>query len=211
MTRTTSPTGALTRFRSHYGDDAISKDDIWEYLYGVMHAPDWRERYRHDLQRNLPRVPLAADFEAFRVAGRALMDLHVNYEVVEEWPVTCEVDGRADEGDADPAAYRIDGRMRWAGKGREQDRSVLEINHRCRLVDIPDEAHQYAVSGRSPLEWAIDSLKRKHDKPSGIIDDPNGWHAWARRAVQACSPPTATRPSIRGNNQNRQGPARIAG
>ncbi len=169
----------LTRFRSHYGDDAISKDDIWEYLYGVMHAPDWRERYRHDLQRNLPRVPLAADFEAFRVAGRALMDLHVNYEVVEEWPVTCEVDGRADEGDADPAAYRIDGRMRWAGKGREQDRSVLEINHRCRLVDIPDEAHQYAVSGRSPLEWAIDSLKRKHDKPSGIIDDPNGWHAWA--------------------------------
>ena len=169
----------LARFQSHYGDDTISKDDIWEYLYGVMHAPDWRGRYRHDLQRNLPRVPLAADFEAFRVAGRALMDLHVNYEVVEEWPVTCEVDGRADEGDADPAAYRIDGRMRWAGKGREQDRSVLEINHRCRLVDIPDEAHEYTVSGRSPLEWAIDSLKRKHDKPSGIVDDPNGWHTWA--------------------------------
>ena len=169
----------LARFQSHYGDDTISKDDIWEYLYGVMHAPDWRERYRHDLQRNLPRVPLAANFEAFRAAGRALMDLHVNYEVVDDWPVICEVDGRADEGDADPSAYRIDGRMRWAGKGREQDRSVLEINHRCRLVDIPDEAHEYTVSGRSPLEWAIDSLKRKHDKPSGIVDDPNGWHTWA--------------------------------
>jgi len=194
----------LERFRSHYGDASIGKDDIWEYLYGVMHAPDWRERYRHDLQRNLPRVPLAGDFEAFRAAGRALMDLHIGYETVPEWPGTCLVDGRPDEGDADPDAYRIDGRMRWgrataagddravaegAGSrtsrrpagagGRAEDRSVLEINGRCRLVGIPAEAHEYTVSGRSPLAWAIDSLRHKHDKASGITDDPNGWHVWA--------------------------------
>ena len=47
------------------------------------------------------------------------------------------------------------------------------------LIDIPDEAHRYTVSGRSPLDWAIDSLRHKHDKPSGITDNPNGWHAWA--------------------------------
>ena len=168
----------LDRFRERYGP-AVNKDDIWEYVYGVMHAPDWRERYRHDLQRNLPRVPLADDFEAFREAGRTLMDLHINYETAPEWPLVCEVDGEPDEGARDAAAYRIDNKMRWGGKRGAEERSVLHINDRCRLVGIPDEAHDYTVSARSPLAWAIDSLRLKRDKDSGVTDDPNGWHAWA--------------------------------
>ncbi len=171
---------ALARFQERYGPD-ITKDDVWEYAYGVMHAPDWRERYRHDLQRNLPRIPLADDFEAFRAAGRRLIDLHVGYESVEEHPVVCLVDGEPDEGSADPGAYRIDSKMRWGG-GRGQaneDRSVLMVNDRCCLVGIPPEAHDYTVSGRSPLHWAIESLRVKRDKASGIVDSPDGWHAWA--------------------------------
>ena len=170
----------LDQFQTHYRDDSLSKDDIWEYLYGVMHAPDWRERYRYDLQRNLPRVPFAPDFEAFRAAGGKLMDLHINYETVPEWPLVCLVDGRPDEGTADSATYRIQKKMRWGKKeGNIADRSVFMINERCHLVGIPPEAHEYTVSGRSPLEWAIDSLRLKFDKKSGITDDPNGWHAWA--------------------------------
>ena len=170
----------LGQFHDRYGDH-ITKDDIWEYLYGVMHAPDWLERYKHDLQRNLPRVPLADDFGAFRTAGRVLMDLHTNYETVNEYPLVCLVDNEVDEGEADPSTYRIDKKMRWAKNGKETDRSVLEINHHCKLIDIPDEAHQYTVSGRTPLDWAIGSLRFKHDKPSGITDDPNGWHDWANQ------------------------------
>ncbi len=173
----------LDQFRSHYRDETITKDDIWEYLYGVMHAPDWRERYRFDLQRNLPRVPFAADFEAFRQAGRYLMDLHINYETVPEWPLVCLVDDQPDEGDSDPDAYRItqNRKMRWGKHQADKttDRSVFIVNDRCRLVGIPPEAHEYTVSGRSPLEWAIDSLRWKFDKASQITDDPNGWHAWA--------------------------------
>ncbi|WP_420613125.1 type ISP restriction/modification enzyme [Candidatus Spongiisocius sp.] len=173
----------LEQFHSHYGDKAITKDDIWEYLYGVMHAPDWRERYRHDLQRNLPRVPFAPAFEAFRAAGQRLMDLHVDYETVPEWPLECLVDGHPDEGDSDPDAYRItrNKKMRW-GKSEDSntdDRTVFMINDRCKLVGIPEEAHQYTVSGRTPLDWAIDSLRWKTDRPSQIVDDPNGWHAWS--------------------------------
>ena len=56
---------------------------------------------------------------------------------------------------------------------------MLVINDRCRLVGIPDEAEDYKVSGRSPLQSAIDSLRLKHNKPSGIVDDPNQWQAWA--------------------------------
>ena len=168
----------LQQFHNRYGTH-ITKDDIWEYLYGVMHAPDWRERYKHDLQRNLPRIPLADDFEAFRAAGRALINLHIDYETVDEYPVTCLVDGQPDEGQADPAAYHIDKKMRWGKTGKQEDKSILEINQRCKLIDIPDEAHHYTVSGRSPLAWAIDSLRHKLDKDSGITDDPNGWHVWA--------------------------------
>ena len=173
----------LEQFHAHY-DESITKDDVWEYLYGVMHAPDWREKYKHDLQRNLPRVPLASDFEAFRAAGRELMDLHIGYEDVPEHSVNCLLDGVVDndgaaDPEADPGAYRIE-KLTW-GKGpdKKQDRSVLEINARCRLVGIPDAADHYTISGRSPLQWAVDSLRHKHDKPSGITDDPNEWEAWA--------------------------------
>ena len=174
----------LGQFCEHYGDSSITKDDIWEYLYGVMHAPDWRKKYKHDLQRNLPRVPFAPDFEPFRAAGRELMDLHIGYDEVPEHPVDCLVDGEVDndgaaDPTADPDAYRIT-KLAW-GKGADKkaERSVLEVNARCRLVGIPDAAHDYTISGRSPLQWAIDHLRHKHDKKSGITDDPNAWEVWA--------------------------------
>ncbi len=170
---------ALEQFQAKYGPE-ITKDGIWEYLYGIMHSPDWRMDYRHDLQRNLPRIPLADDFEAFRSAGRKLMDLHIGYETVDEYPVQCLVDGEADDGGADNSAYRIEGRMRWGKRpDGSDDPTVLMVNSRCRLVGIPLETVHYTVSGRTPLQWAIDSLRVKHDKTSGIIDDPNGWHHWA--------------------------------
>lgn len=173
----------LGEFQTRYGDPGITKDDIWDYLYGVMHAPDWREKYAHDLQRSLPRVPLADDFAAFCDAGRQLMDLHIDYETVPEHPqVVCLVDGSADEGQSEPDAYRIKGRMRWGknpATNKRDDYTTLEVNPRCLLTFIPQEAQDYTVSGRSPLDWAIDSLRCKEDKASGIADDPNGWHIWA--------------------------------
>ncbi len=159
----------------------MTDDDVWEYMYGVMHAPDWRERYKHDLQRNLPRIPFADNFEAFRSAGRELMDLHIGYETCAEHDVQCLVDGQPDEGSHEAEAYRISKKMWWEKTGEvaaEEDRSVLHINDRCKLVGIPQQAHLYTVSGRSPLEWAIDSLRRKRDSSSEIVDDPNGWYQW---------------------------------
>ncbi len=119
----------LELFQSEYQDGSITKDAIWEYIYGVMHAPDWRERYEHDLQKSLPRIPLATDFWSFCEAGRELMDLHIGYEVCPELPdVVCEVDGQIVtqdgkltgmllEEEREPAAevYKIADRMRWGG------------------------------------------------------------------------------------------------
>ena len=167
----------LEQFQSHYSDNSITKDDIWEYLYGVMHAPDWREKYECHLQKNLPRVPFAPDFEAFRHAGRQLMDLHIGYEECREHPdVICEVDRKQDEGDKEPEAYRLDSLK--LKEEADTDTLTLKINPRCYLKQIPATSQDYTISGRSPLEWAESSLCHKSDKNTGIEDDPNTWHMW---------------------------------
>lgn len=170
---------ALGQFQSRYGPE-IDKGDVWEYLYGVMHAADWREFFCHDLEPNLLRVPLADDFEAFRSAGRKLMDLHIGSATLDEWPAVCLVDDQPDEGDSDARAYRIEGSLRWGrhADGRD-DRSVLVINDRCRLVGIPLEASHHEVSGRTPLKWAVESLRINSDGDSDMAGDPNEWRGCA--------------------------------
>ena len=173
----------LSEFQTHYGDTNITKDDIWEYLYGVMHAPDWRDKFGEHLQKNLPRIPFAPDFEAFRAAGRELMDLHIGYETCPEHPdVKCEIDGISDDGDqSDSDVYLIE-KLKWQKNPEtgETDYSRLEINPRCVLTNIPSEARDYTISGRSPLDWAIDTLTfGKRAKATGESDNPNLWRQWA--------------------------------
>ncbi len=176
---------ALAEFREAYSDTTITKDEIWEYLYGVMHAPDWRERYRNDLRKSLPRIPLAANFEDFRAAGRELMALHVGFETCPEAEVAVVVGEESEAtkltdsaATSDAEVFHVEKKMRLLRDESSGD-YVLHVNSRCRLVGIPPEALEYQVSGRSPLEWAADSLVRKVDSKSGIEDDPNSWHLWA--------------------------------
>ena len=165
----------LALCRSHYDNPNITRDEVWWYLYGVMHAPDWRAKHKHDLQRKAPRLPLAPDFWAFVRAGRELMSLHADYDKVPEHdgPVLL-VDGNPYNG-SEPEALRIEKKMRLSGDGTE-----MRINPRCRLVGIPPAAHMYTISGRSPLQWACDALRVKTDnKIPGYRDDPNSHDDWA--------------------------------
>ena len=60
---------ALAAFQQHYSDDEITKDAVFDYVYGILHAPDYRERFANDLAKELPRIPMAPDFHAFAGAG----------------------------------------------------------------------------------------------------------------------------------------------
>ena len=181
---------SLKEFQTRYSNPALTKDDIWEYCYGVMHAPDWRERYQHELARSMPKIPFAKDFEAFRKAGRELIDLHINYETGPELQaVQCLVDGVVDGGNSNPDAYKIQKQMKGYNTdgskcGRNDAWDGLRINDKCVLVNIPAKAHAYTISGRSPLQWAVDQLKHKQDKESLITDDPNTWHVWADKPFE---------------------------
>lgn len=154
---------ALTAFRSHYQDPGITKDVIFDYVYGVLHAPDFRARFVNDLTKSLPRIPLAPDFQAFAQAGHALAALHLNYETGPQYPLTPEATGTGPL--FTPRAMKL--------AGENQD--VLVVNDHLRLKGIPPEAHRYQVNGRTPLGWFMDRYRITTDKHSGIRNDPNVW------------------------------------
>ncbi len=160
---------ALLAFREHYADDAITKDAIFDYVYGVLHAPAYVERFANDLSKALPRIPLAPDFDTFAEAGRDLAALHLGYEASAEYPLEIVA---TQLGGLQSRHFRIGDRaMRFA----DDDKTVLIVNDHVRLAGVPSEAHGYVVNGRTPIEWFIDRYRVTRDRESGIVNDPNRW------------------------------------
>ena len=169
---------SLRAFRDHYGNEDITKDDLFNYVYGVLHAPAYRQRFANDLAKSLPRIPFAPDFDSFAKAGRSLIDLHLGYETCAQHPLKVAVDGSPE----DRNLFRIGSKkMKWV----DLDRTELIVNDHVRLRGIPSEAHEYVVNGRTPLEWFIDRYRIKKDNRSGIVNDPNGWFDDPRDLVSA--------------------------
>ena len=170
---------ALRAFRVHYTDNTISKDDIFDYVYGILHAPRYRERFANDLAKALPRVPMAPDFRAFAEAGLQLATLHLGYETCNEYPLTLPF---TENREPRPEHLRIaERKMRFADNGRTE----LIVNDHIRLAGIPPEAHGYQVNGRTPLEWFIDRYRITRDTESGIVNDPNDWFDDPRDLIAA--------------------------
>ena len=170
---------ALRAFREHYPGDTITKDAIFDYVYGVMHAPSYREQFANDLSKELPRIPFAPDFHTFAEAGKALAILHLGYETCEQYQLSVVF---AHDGEPQPHHFRLTEKaMRFATPAK----TTLIINDHVRLTGIPEAAHRYVVNGRTPLEWFIDRYRIKRDKASGILNDPNGWFENPRDLVTA--------------------------
>lgn len=166
------PSAFATRPRSR-GGAGIRKEDVFWYVYGVLHSPEYRTRFAANLQRELPRIPLVDRFEEFSEAGRALGRLHLDYESVEPWP-NLLVDGVLPSGDPG----RVE-KMRWGRKRDKEtgkmvkDYTTLVYNKAVTIRNIPEGAQEYIVNGRSPLEWMVDRYQAKKDKATGIVNDPN--------------------------------------
>ena len=152
--------------KEQYHTSAISKEDLFYYVYGLLHSEDYRKEFAADLKKMLPRIPLVekeSDFKAFMKAGRALADLHLHYEE-EEPPEGVIVEKEADD-------YHVT-KMRFGGK---KDKSVILYNDAITIRNIPLTAYDYIVNGRSAIEWVMESYRVKTDKASGIVNDPNDW------------------------------------
>ena len=170
---------ALRAFRAHYKDRTITKDEIFDYTYGLLHAPTYRERFSNDLSKELPRIPFAPEFRTFAGAGHELVQIHLGYETCEEYPLELHRDRI---GDLRPEHFRIGTKkMRWA----DPEKTELMVNEHIRLRGFPAAAHRYEVNGRTPIEWFIDRYRIKRDRRSGLANDPNGWFGDPRDLISA--------------------------
>lgn len=163
----------LAYFQAAYPGEAITKDDIFYYTYGLLHSEDYRRRFADNLTKELPRIPCvkqAADFRAVVRAGRALGDLHVGYETVEPYPVTLKQGDLSLASIDDPVKFF---RVEKMAFGKAKDRSVIHYNPNITLIDVPLEAYDYVVNGKPAIEWVMERQAVKVDKDSGITNDAN--------------------------------------
>ena len=175
----------LDRCRAEFGGK-ITKEDVFYYIYGVLHSPDYRKRFEADLKKSLARIPLpktGADFAAFVKAGRKLGDLHCGYESVKPWK-----DYAVDIVPGYDSPYNVT-KMRFAKKDNPtdengngkldrweiEDRSRIIYNDRVTIRGIPLAAYDYQVNGKSAIEWVMDRYQITTNKDSGIVNDPNKW------------------------------------
>lgn len=164
----------LAHFREAYPGEEFGKEDLFHYVYGLLHSPDYRERYADTLTKQLPRIPRvksAKDFRAFSEAGRALGDLHVNFEAAPPYDVGYKggallLDTFTDDD------FRVE-KMRFAGKRPKQDKTTVIYNTRITMTGIPLDAYDYIVNGKPALEWVMERQSVKTDKASGIVNDAN--------------------------------------
>lgn len=175
---------ALAHFRQPYSpEDAakISKEDIFYYIYGLLHSEEYRERYADNLSKQLPRIPRMkhyADFAAFSQAGRDLAALHLHYENV---PMYQGVKFSGSLKNLNLTAQNILGgensdfyvqKMKFAKK---DDKTKVLYNGKITIENIPEAAYDYVVNGKSALEWVMERQSVTTDKKSGITNDANDW------------------------------------
>jgi len=156
----------LERAQKMYGN-RVTKEDIFYYVYGILHSPEYRTRFANDLKKMLPRIPLVdelREFWLFSKAGRELAELHINYETVPPY------DGVTVIG-TEKGLFNVD-KMRFPKKGQKD---TILYNGYITISNIPDKAYDYVVNGKSAIEWIMERYQITTHKESGITNDPNDW------------------------------------
>ncbi len=145
----------VEQFREHYQIE-LTKRDIFNYVYAVLHDPKYREKYEQNLKREFPRIPFYDNFEQWAKFGKELIDLHLNYETVEKYPLT-RID--TDKAKIPTAKLKAD-----------KEKGVIFLDDNTRLENVPCEAWEYLLGNRSALEWVLDQYKKKTPKDATIAE-----------------------------------------
>ncbi|WP_201544181.1 type ISP restriction/modification enzyme [Psychrobacter sp. H7-1] len=188
----------LAHFTDYYGsqmkaDISITKEDLFYYIYGLLHSEDYRERYAENLTKQLPNIPRVQkydEFVAFSTAGRQLADLHINYENVDMYQGVKLASKLTNLKLADGqnwAKSKIEDDKFYVTKMKhpkrkneetgknEDDPTKIVYNSHITIEHIPEDAYDYVVNGKPAIEWIIERQGVKTDKKSGITNDANDW------------------------------------
>jgi len=151
---------ALIQFKNQYPTiETLSKPDIFHYVYAVLHNPQYREKYELNLKRDFPRIPFYENFSQWAEYGKQLMDLHLNYETAEPYPLK-----------------RQDLKIRKIPKVKlkaDKEQGLILIDDNTTLSEVPAAAWDYKLGNRSALEWILDQYKEKKPKDATIAEQFN--------------------------------------
>lgn len=148
--------------KSAIQDLDISDEDIFYYVYAVLHSSEYREKFANDLKKALPKIPKLKNKDLYISVGKELCNLHLNYEIVEPYSDVII------EGKTNPS-FKVT-------KMKHPKKNILDkivFNSDITITNIPEKAYEYIVNGKPAIEWIIDQYQVKVDKNSGIVDDPN--------------------------------------
>lgn len=149
----------LEQFQNHYNDSAITKLDIFHYTYAVLHNPEYRKKYGLNLKREFPRLPFYEDFHKWVNWGEQLMDLHINYETVESYPLK-QIDIPCGDNTRTPKPkLKVD-----------KTKGSLMLDENTTLEGVPKIAWEYLLGNRSAIEWILDQYKEKKPKDPTIAE-----------------------------------------
>ncbi|HGE5775317.1 TPA: DEAD/DEAH box helicase [Flavobacterium psychrophilum] len=174
----------LDQAKERYGKN-VTKEDIFYYVYGLLHSPTYREMFANDLKKMLPRLPLlddVRDFWKFSKAGRELAELHINYEnqpkpagvIVIHNPLT--ITETLKQLSADEIKY-IDYKVEKMKFPKKDQKETIFYNSRITIDNIPAKAYQYVVNGKPAIEWIMERYAITTHKESQITNNPNDWSA----------------------------------
>ena len=156
----------LKMYQEHYKDEDITKWDIFYYIYAMLHHPDYRNDFKENLKKSLPRIPFASEFWKFSKVGHKLADIHLDYENAQQYDLGQK---KYLKNYHDDISYQVT-KMKL-----NKDKTELIYNDDITLKTIPKEVFDYKLGNRSALEWIIDQYRVKTDKRSGITQDPNNF------------------------------------
>jgi predicted helicase len=156
---------ALKLFREKYGK-SVTKEDVFYYVYGVLSSPEYVRRFKNELRKESPRVPMLSEFTDYVQFGRKLSELHLNYENLSNDSLKVEINQQITD---EKKLYRVE-KIRF---GQGGDKKVIHFNQFISVKEVPEEVYSYLVNGKSPVEWIIDRYAIKEDVDSGNLNDPN--------------------------------------
>lgn len=155
---------ALNLFRRHYQDDSIVEEEIFYYIYAILHHKGYLEKYKNSLTKEAPRIALSEDFKELSMLGKELGELHLNYESGEMHDsvkyitlMNAEIEGY----------YDVE---KMTKKG-----DCILYNHNISITKIPKKAFEYVINGKSAIDWVIERYQKTMDKESLIENNPNDY------------------------------------
>ncbi len=155
---------ALNLFRKHYEDNLIAEEDIFYYIYAILHHKGYLEKYKNSLTKEDPRIALSEDFKELSALGKELAELHLNYESEE---LHASVEYKTLMNAEEEGYYDVETMTKIGDR--------IHYNKNIAITKIPKKAFEYVVNGKSAIDWVIECYKKTEDKDSKIKNNPNDY------------------------------------